>query len=120
MNQTKTAKRLLTILIAAAAVSLAGCGGGGDGNSTEAVLPAGKVGTAGDGVNANEYNALQCGMSKDQVQAIIGDMPTSLSTDNTIWFYKYSAYSVSIWFPSGVLASKNNYKGAASVDSTRC
>lgn len=31
MNQTKTAKRLLTILIAAAALSLAACGGGDNG-----------------------------------------------------------------------------------------
>lgn len=120
MNQTKTTKRLLTVLIAAAAVSLAACGGGGGGDSTDSVLPAGKVGTVGDGVNASEYNALQCGMTKDQVQAIIGDLQTSISTDNAIWFYKFPTYSVSVWFPSGVLASKNNYKGAASVDSTRC
>ena len=119
MKQTKTAKRLLTILIAAAALALTACGGGSS-DTTEGVLPAGKVGTVGDGVNAEEYNALQCGMTKDQVQAIIGDLQTSISTDNAIWFYKYPTYSVSVWFPSGVLASKNNYKGAASVDSTRC
>lgn len=119
MKQIKTAKRLLILLFAAASLSLVACGGG-DGDSTESLLPAGKVGTVGDGVNASEYNALQCGMNKDQVQAIIGDLPTSISTDNAIWFYKYPTNSVSVWFPSGVLASKNNYKGSASVDSTRC
>ena len=74
MNQTKTAKRLLTVLIAAAAMSLAACGGGGDSGDS---LPEGKVGTVGDGVNAAEFAAIQCGMNKDQIIAITGDGPNA-------------------------------------------
>jgi outer membrane protein assembly factor BamE (lipoprotein component of BamABCDE complex) len=120
MNKLNATPRFLTALAVASALALAACGGGGDNDTTENVLPAGKVGTVGDGVNASEYNAIQCGMNKDQVQAIVGDLQTSISTDNAIWFYKYPTYSVSVWFPAGVVASKNNYKGAASVDSTKC
>lgn len=92
MNQTKTAKRLLTILIAAAAMSLAACGGGGSGDS----LPEGKVGTVGDGVNAAEFAAIQCGMNREQVIAITGDGPNkdfgtaiqwSLSDPYTLVFF---------------------------------
>ena len=74
MNQTKTAKRLLTLLIVAAAMSLAACGGGDSGGDS---LPEGKVGTVGDGVNAAEFAAIQCGMNKDQIIAVTGDGPSA-------------------------------------------
>lgn len=86
MNQTKTTKRLLTILIAAAAMSLAACGGGDSGSATTGDLPSGKVGTVGDGLNAAEFEAIQCGMNKDQVTAIVGDGPTSMLGE-LVWNY---------------------------------
>ena len=86
MNQTNTTKRLLTILIAAAAMSLAACGGGDSGSATSGDLPSGKVGTVGDGMNAAEFEAIQCGMNKDQVMAIVGDGPTS-TLGELVWNY---------------------------------
>ena len=104
MNQTKTAKRLLTILIAAAAMSLVACGGGGDNDS----LPAGKVGTVGDGMNAAEFEAIQCGMNKDQVMAIVGDAPTIIAQD-TGWIYKSDITFTDVIFsaPDGVVKFKS-------------
>ena len=96
MNQTKTAKRLLTILIAAAAMSLAACGGGGSGDS----LPEGKVGTVGDGVNAAEFEAIKCGMNKDQVNAIVGDAPTEIVSD-LIFTYTTANTFTSLLFSAG-------------------
>ena len=91
MNQTKTAKRLLTILIAAAAMSLTACGGGSDSSDIGSVLPKGAVGTNGDGINQSEYKAIACGMSTEQVQAIIGDLPTTV-VSSTFWAYTYPSY----------------------------
>lgn len=120
MNQTKTIKSLLTIMIAASALSLTACGGGDGGGSSP--LPAGKVGTVGDGINASEFDAIQCGMNKDQVQAIVGDLPTSISGDKTGWNYQYpgTGYSASLWFPGGALKAKNNYLGSKDGQSVLC
>lgn len=74
MKTMNTFKRLLTVLLAAAAMSLAACGGGDSGGDS---LPEGKVGTVGDGVNAAEFAAIQCGMNKDQIIAITGDGPSA-------------------------------------------
>lgn len=100
MNQTKTAKRLLTVLIAAAAVSLAACGGGDSGGATSGDLPAGKVGTVGDGVNAAEFEAIKCGMNKDQVNAIVGDAPTEIVSD-LIFTYTTANTFTSLLFSAG-------------------
>lgn len=99
MNQTKTAKRLLTVLIAAAALSLAACGGGDSGSATTGDLPSGKVGTVGDGVNAAEFEAIQCGMNKDQVTAIVGDGPTS-TLGELVWNYAIGSNYTQIEFTS--------------------
>lgn len=105
MNHTKTAKYLLTILVAAAALSLAACGGGDSGGNA---LPAGKVGTVGDGVNAAEFEAVQCGMNKDQVTAIIGDAPTVIGGD-VVWNWNYPATFTQIAFntPTGSVVYKS-------------
>ena len=107
MNQTKTAKRLLTVLIAAAALSLAACGGGDSGSATTGDLPSGKVGTVGDGMNAAEFEAIQCGMNKDQVMAIVGDGPTVTAGD-VLWNWNYSTNFSQIAFttPTGVVQYK--------------
>lgn len=109
MNQTKTAKRLLTILIAAAAMSMAACGGGTSSSATTGDLPSGKVGTVGDGMNAAEFEAIQCGMNKDQVTAIVGDAPTAITFENVNWDYTFSGQLSQILFTSstGVVKSKN-------------
>ena len=126
MNQTKTAKRLLTILIAAAAMSLAACGGGTSSNDPAGVLAAGAVGTKGDGVNASEYAALACGMNKDQVQAIIGDAPTTdkqTSTGSGLMAYAYpnTTYTVSVGLgDGGLLINKVLNQGSKSIDQTIC
>ena len=100
MNQTKTAKRLLTVLIAAAALSLTGCGGGDSGSATTGELPSGKVGTVGDGLNAAEFEAIQCGMNKDQVSAIVGDGPTS-TLGELVWNYAIGSNYSQIAFTAG-------------------
>ncbi len=93
MKTTNTFKRLLTVLFAAAAMSLAACGGGDSGGDS---LPEGKVGTVGDGVNTAEFSAIQCGMSRVQVITITGDGPNkdygsaiewSLSDPYTLVFF---------------------------------
>lgn len=77
------------ILIAlASAGALTACGGGGDATETSvpasvSLLPDGKVGTAGDLVNKAEYEAITCGMTKEQVMAVVVDQPTSVSGDMT-------------------------------------
>ena len=103
MNQTKTAKRLLTVLIAAAAMSLAACGGGGSGDS----LPEGKVGTVGDGVNAAEFAAIQCGMNADQIIAITGDGPSESYGNGQGLGWTLTDPYVSVYFKdSGLLREK--------------
>lgn len=117
MNQTKTAKRLLTILIAAAGLSLSACGGGDSGSATSGDLPSGKVGTVGDGMNAAEFEAIQCGMNKDQVMAIVGDAPSIIAQDIG-WIYSYPTTFSDVIFTSsnGVVKSKST--GPAGKPST--
>lgn len=115
-----TTRRFFAVMFMGLALTLTACGGGSsDGGSP---LPAGKIGTVGDGINASEFEAIQCGMNKDQVQAIVGDLPTSITGDNSGWYYQYPGlgYSASLWFPNGALKAKNNYQGAKSVESVLC
>ena len=108
MKNTNTIKRLLTVLLAAAAMSLAACGGGDGGSATTGELPSGKVGTVGDGLNAAEFEAIQCGMNKDQVMAIVGDAPTIIAQE-VGWIYSYTATFSDVIFsaPNGVVKSKS-------------
>jgi len=66
-------KKSTLVVALMCALALTACGGGGSGDS----LPEGKVGTVGDGVNAAEFAAIQCGMNKDQIIAITGDGPSA-------------------------------------------
>lgn len=105
MKTMNTFKRLLTVLFSAAAMSLAACGGGDSGSETAGDLPSGKVGTVGDGMNAAEFEAIQCGMNKDQVLAIVGDSPTEYNGDS-IWLYKTPALFTSLLFNGNALGYK--------------
>jgi outer membrane protein assembly factor BamE (lipoprotein component of BamABCDE complex) len=108
MNQSKSVKRAFNALITAAVVSLSACGGGDSGSPTAGDLPAGKIGTVGDGVNAAEFEAIQCGMNKDQVTAIVGDTPTN-NLGDLIWSYTYGGNNSGILFTNanGVVKGKN-------------
>lgn len=108
MNQSKPVKRASNALIVAAVVLLSACGGGDSGSPTAGDLSAGKVGTVGDGMNAAEFEAIQCGMNKDQVTAIVGDAPTS-NLGDVIWSYTYGGNNSGILFTSsnGVVKGKN-------------
>ena len=108
MNKIKTTRSLLSAVIVAAALGLVACGGGDDSKDAASILPAGKVGTIGDGVNASEFAAIQCGMNKDQVTAAIGDAPTTTFGDLG-WDYKYAGSShTQITFNSGGVVSGKN------------
>ena len=72
-NFANTTRKLGYVLMTAAALVIVGCGSGSDGGDS---LPVGKVGTVGDGVNTAEYEAIQGGMNREQIIAIIGDQPT--------------------------------------------
>lgn len=102
----KTTKTILATAITALALSLTACGGG---SSDSGGLPSGVVGTKGDGVNQAEYDAVQCGMNKEQVTAIVGDAPTIISAD-IVWNWNYPTMSTQIAFtsPTGVVKHKNN------------
>lgn len=108
MKTMNTFKRLLSVLFAAAAMSLAACGGGDSGSATSGDLPSGKVGTVGDGMNAAEFEAIQCGMNKDQVTAIVGDGPSIIAQDIG-WLYKSPTNLSDVIFTSssGVVKSKS-------------
>lgn len=108
MKTTNTFQRLLTVLFAAAAMSLAACGGGDSGSATTGDLPSGKVGTVGDGMNAAEFEAIQCGMNKDQVMAIVGDGPTA-DLGGLVWNYINGSNGSQIAFTNadGVVKIKN-------------
>lgn len=73
MNFANTTRKLGSVLMMAAALVIVGCGSGSDGGDS---LPMGKVGTVGDGVNQAEFDAIQGGMNREQLAAIIGDLPT--------------------------------------------
>lgn len=97
MKTMNTFKRLLSVLLAAAAMSLAACGGGDSGSATSGDLPSGKVGTVGDGMNAAEFESIQCSMNKDQVTAIVGDGPTS-TLGELVWNYAIGSNYTQIEF----------------------
>lgn len=99
----------------AATLGLVACGGGGGGGS---VLPAGKIGTKGDGVNASEYEALQCGMTNAEVDAIIGDPRTSGQDIGPV--YVYPTYSVALYLPLGKLTIKTINSGGKSYGEVHC
>lgn len=100
MNNIKTTRSILSAVIVAAALGLVACGGGDDKKDVASVLPAGKVGTIGDGVNASEFAAIQCGMNKDQVLAIIGDAPTRILGLGENYSWEYPTYGFGAGFYS--------------------
>ena len=112
-------KTTFTIAVTALALTLTACGGG---SSDSGSLPTGKVGTVGDGVNQAEFDALQCGMNKDQVMAIVGDTPTTIQGD-IVWNWITSTSHTQIGFasPTGTLNGKNTGPvGKPSTSSLKC
>lgn len=99
-----------TTLLAAliCALALTACGGGDSSSPTSGDLPSGKVGTVGDGMNAAEFEAIQCGMNKDQVMTIVGDAPTTILGDS-IWSYTYAGNNSGVLFTgaNGVVKGKS-------------
>jgi hypothetical protein len=122
MKQTKIAKRLLTTVLAAAVMSLAACGGGGSENASD-ILPAGKVGTIGDGINQAEFDAVQCGMNRDQILAIVGDQPSNNFGGFGLLFV-YPTYNAGFYFSSqdqlSAMAEKVLRVGTKEIQSTKC
>jgi len=94
------------------------CGGGSESKDAGSVLPSGKVGTVGDGVNASEYEALQCGMTIAEVNAIIGD--TRTAGEDIGPAYVYPSYSVSLYLPNGKLKNKAINSGGKSYGVLEC
>jgi|GEM_PF-3324487 len=105
MNKIKTTRSLLNAVVVAATLGLVACGGGTGSSAASGDLPSGKVGTTGDGMNAAEFEALQCGMNKDQVMAIVGDAPTEYNGDS-IWLYKTPTIFTSLLFNGNALGYK--------------
>ena len=104
MNKIKTTRGILSAVIVAAALGLVACGGGGSGGDS---LPEGKVGTVGDGVNAAEFAAIQCGMDKDQIIAITGDGPSESYGNGQGLGWTLTDPYVSVYFKdSGLLREK--------------
>lgn len=97
-------KSLLATLTLSAALALTGCGGGdsGSGNS----VPAGTVGTAGDGANQGEYDAIQKGMTREQVIAIMADAPTYQSSLHVEWVRSSVNVTVAFQGPDGGASEK--------------
>ena len=103
-------------------LALTACGGGDSSSPTSGDLPSGKVGTVGDGMNASEFEAIQCGMNKDQVTAIVGDAPTIIAQDIG-WIYKTSTLFSEIVFtsPNGVVKYKDTGPaGKPSIVTVKC
>jgi outer membrane protein assembly factor BamE (lipoprotein component of BamABCDE complex) len=90
----KNTTLLATLLCA---LALTACGGGDSSSPTSGDLPSGKVSTVGDGINATEFEAIQCGMNKDQVTAIVGDAPTS-TLGELVWNYAVGSNYTQIEF----------------------
>jgi outer membrane protein assembly factor BamE (lipoprotein component of BamABCDE complex) len=107
MNKIKTTRSILIAVIVAAALGLVACGGGDSSSATSGDLPSGKVSTTGDGVNAAEFEAIQCGMNKDQVMTIVGDGPTVTAGD-VLWNWNYTTNFTQLAFttPTGVVKYK--------------
>jgi hypothetical protein len=97
------------ILSTAAIFALAACGGGDDSKA----LAAGKVGTLGDGVNQAEYDALQCGMNRDQVAAIVADQPTALVASGTqlAWALQFDSNEIRAVVAFNLTTDLLTYKG---------
>lgn len=92
------------------ALALTACGGGDSSSPTSGDLPSGKVGTVGDGINAAEFEAIQCGMNKDQVMAIVGDGPTANAGD-VLWNWNTASNITQVAFTSATGGVK--YKGTS-------
>jgi hypothetical protein len=92
------------------ALALTACGGGTSSSSTTGDLPAGKVGTAGDGINAAEFEAIQCGMNKDQVMGIVGD--ANNAGNDIIWNWNTSSNITQVAYTAanGVVKYKGTSK----------
>ena len=119
MNKIKTIRSVLSAVTVATAWGLVACGGGGDSNDVGNVLPKGTVGTSGDGINQSEYEAVSCGMSREQVQAIIGDSPTTVVSEN-LWSYTYPTYYGQMAFGGSGLAFKMIGKNNKAVQVNQC
>lgn len=77
-----TTRRFFTALAVGLALTLTACGSG---SSDSAGLSAGVVGTPGDGANQGEFDAIQKGMSREQVVSIMADAPTFQSATHVEW-----------------------------------
>lgn len=127
MTIRKTAS--LHFVASAVAFALLGCGGDTSSSSTPAVadvslLPDGKVGAAGDLVNKAEYEAIACGMTKEQVMAVVVDQPTKVIGETLVWnngngtaTISFSGVSFSGFVTTKTLSSATN---SASPTITRC
>lgn len=104
MKTTLKIPSILATITLAAAFALTGCGGGdsGSGNS----VPAGTVGTAGDGANQGEYDAIQKGMTREQVIAIMADAPTFQSASHVEWVKSSVNVTVAFQGPDGRASEK--------------
>jgi hypothetical protein len=101
------------LITLAAVAALQGCGGSSGSDTPDVadinLLPDGKVGTVGDLVNKAEYEAISCGMTKEQVMAIVVDQPTkvigeyALNSATLIWNNGRSIAAVGI---NGVVDTK--------------
>lgn len=123
MNKIKTTRSILSAVIVAAALGLVACGGGDDKKDVASVLPAGAVATVGDGVNLAEYNAIQCGMTRAQVETIVGDAATTSVTVNGnghLNAYKFGDLTVVVAFNGVGVINKSLTQGQTSVQSTKC
>lgn len=122
MNKIKTTRGLLSAMVVAAALGLVACGGGDSAGSTESVLPKGVAFTPGDGVNLGEYNAITCGMPRDEVRRIIADAPTLADSEIVMMYSLSGGLNASFNFANGVLKQKGigNGKAAGQVDDVRC
>jgi hypothetical protein len=69
--------------------TLIGCGGSSSSDASTvadiSLLPDGKIGSPGDLVNKAEYEAIGCGMTKNEVMAIVVDMPTKITGETLVW-----------------------------------
>jgi hypothetical protein len=120
MNKLNTTRRFLTAFAVASAMALTACGGGSnDSNSPEALLGGGAIGTAGDGINLNEWNAIQCGMTQSQIEKIIGDAPV-VSAPNVVTAYTFGSIGAQFDVNGGTLKQKSLSKDGKSVQNVKC
>jgi hypothetical protein len=117
MNKIKTTRSILIAVIVAAALGLVACGGGDSGGSPASLLPAGVVATNGDGVNLTEYNAISCGMPKDEVRRIVADAPAD---ERGYLYYSMGEVSATFYFENDLVKSKQINRGKTLIDSVKC